>query len=153
PWNESSGAERDKIMAEPKRIYGIAVRRDDLKARSSGVVSAALQGCGYRPQKRPIPRFRRPEVTAGGAIAPMGGRRHSWWHANPAAWRGNSRPVFGSDDSNGGGAFGCSEGQSRTGQASFATAPFLAHGPGWSVEAVGRRRSRCAACSCHHRGG
>ena len=64
-------------------------------------------------------------------------RRHNWRHANPAACRDNTRPVFGSADSAGGRAFGCSKKQGRTGQPGFAAAPFLAQGPGRSIEAVG----------------
>ena len=71
------------------------------------------------------------------AVAAMGHRRHSWGHANPAACGDNTRPIFGSTDRDGGRAFGCSKGQSRTGQPGRAAALFLAEGLGRSTEAVG----------------
>jgi hypothetical protein len=58
------------------------------------------------------------------AVAAVSHWRHSWGHANPAACGDNTRPIFGSTDRDGGRAFGCSKGQSRTGQPGLAAAPF-----------------------------
>ena len=57
------------------------------------------------------------------AVAAVSHRRHSWGHANPTAYGDNTRPVFGSTDRDGGRAFGCSKGQSRTEQPGLAAAP------------------------------
>jgi hypothetical protein len=58
-------------------------------------------------------------------------------HANSAARRDNTRPVFGFTDRDSGRAFGCSKGQSRAEQPGLAAVPFLADGPDRSTEAVG----------------
>lgn len=70
------------------------------------------------------------------AVAAVSHWRHSWGHDIPAACGDNTRPIFGYTDRDGGRAFGCSKGQSRTGQPGLAAAPFLAEG-GLSTEAVG----------------
>src|SRR5215471_510515 len=71
------------------------------------------------------------------AVAAVSHRRHSWGHANPTACGDNTRSIFGSADREGGRAFGCFKGQSRTGRPSLAAAPFLAERSGRSTEAVG----------------
>jgi hypothetical protein len=92
---------------------------------------AEREGFGKLFQRKGLPR------SDGQPVVAVKRRRHNWWHANPAACRDNTRPVFGSADSAGGRAFGCSKTQGRTGQPGFAAAPFLAQGSGRSIEAVG----------------
>jgi hypothetical protein len=95
------------------------------------------------------------------AVAAVSRRRHSWGYANPTAYGDNTRPVFGSTDRDGGRAFGCSKGQSRTGQPSLATAPFIAYGAAAPTHFVapaprqvtGRPAPLRASCSRHRRCG
>ena len=69
------------------------------------------------------------------AVAAVSHRRHSWGMPTRRPTK-QLRPL-GSTDRGSSLAFGCSKGQSRTGQPGLAASPFIAEGLGRSTEAVG----------------